>query len=284
MPDNVTAVVLNWNSADDTKRCVEAVLAGTVKPGIVVVDNGSDEPLDSAHVALDTNLGYAGGMNAGIRAAAERGAEWVWLLNADCVPRPDALERLLPHLGRFLAMTSLQVTSASPSDADAEPYVVAADLPNGRVRPVRCRGCADGVHEVDVVTGAAILLNVRAAESVGLFDERFFHYKEEFDLVRRIALDGGRVGFVCSSTVWHHVGGSLDTASPRARYYHHRNEVLYVRKHYRRPLARLLVEPVHYRVLATSVVGALAGRRGSRAVLAGYWDGVRGVHGRTERF
>lgn len=279
MPEKITAVVLNWNCADDTARCVRAVRAGTVVPDVIVVDNGSAEPPPRTDVALPTNLGYAGGMNAGIRAAADRGAEWVWLLNADAVPRPDALERLLPHLGAFAALTSLQVTGEPP-----EPYVVAANLPNGRVRPVRCGGCAMGLHGVDVVTGAALLLNVRAVVAAGLFDERFFHYKEEFDLVRRMALAGGRVGFVCSSTVWHHLGGSLATASPRARYYHHRNEVLYVRKHYRRPVLRLLVEPIHYRVLAASVVGAVVGRRGSRAVLAGYWDGVRGVHGPTGRF
>jgi GT2 family glycosyltransferase len=275
----VTAIILNWNCADDTRRCVDAVRAGTVVPDVIVVDNGSTEPFDGADVRLDRNLGYAGGMNAGIRAAHERGARWVWLLNADAVPRPGALETLLAHTHRFGVLTSLQVTTGE------RPYVCAAHLPGGKVRPVRCGGCADGVHEVDVVTGAAILVDVRAALAVGLFDERFFHYKEEFDLVRRMALAGTRVGFVCASTVWHRRGGSLAPASPRARYYHHRNEVLYVRKHYTRPLRRLLLgEPGHYRTVAAAVVGALVGRRGSRAVLAGYWDGLRGVHGPTERF
>jgi GT2 family glycosyltransferase len=280
MSEPVTAVVLNWNCAPDTRLCVDAVRAGTVVPDVIVVDNGSTEPFDDADVKLDRNLGYAGGMNAGIWAAHGRGARWVWLLNADAVPHATALEQLLAHTDRFGVLTSSQVTGA-----DSQPYVVAAHLPGGKVRPLRCGGCADGVHEVDVVTGAAILVNVDAALSVGLFDERFFHYKEEFDLVRRIAHTGVRVGFVCGSTVWHRRGGSLATASPRARYYHHRNEVLYVRKHYERPLRRLLLgEPAHYRTVATAVVGALIGRRTARAVLAGYWDGLRGVTGPTERF
>lgn len=294
----VVAVVLNWNCADDTIRCVRAVAAGGVVPEMVVVDNGStDDSIDKLRalgdavtlVRLDANLGYAGGMNAGIRVAHDRDAAFVWLLNADCVPRPDTLSALLAHADRFAVCTSAQTTSARPDDPEPEPYVVAATLPGGRVRPFRCAGCEVGAHDVDVVTGAAILLGVGWAVQVGLFDERFFHYKEEFDLVRRIAAAGGRIGLVCASQVWHRRGGSLAGSSPRAQYYHHRNEILYVRKHYPRPLRRILIgEPVHYKNLARSVLRLVAGGRNDRhralAVLAGYWDGLRGVHGPTERF
>lgn len=297
MPDKVVAVILNWNCADDTIRCLEAVAGGTHVPETIVVDNGSSddsiEKLDKLDepftlLRLDDNLGYAGGMNAGIREAHARGADWVWLLNADAVPRPQALSALLRHTDRFAVSTSLQTTSAQPGDANPEPYVVAAMLPKGKVRPFRCGGCDEGAHEVDMVTGASLFLRLSSVMQVGLFDERFFHYKEEFDLVRRIAGSGDRIGFVCGSEVWHKRGGSLSGSSPRARYYHHRNEVLYVRKHYPHPLRRLVSEPIHYKNVAGSLfrvaVGKRERRRASLAVLAGYWDGVRGVHGPTERF
>jgi GT2 family glycosyltransferase len=156
------------------------------------------------------------------------------------------------------------------------------------VAPFRCAGCDLGAHEVDVVTGTGLMLDVAWALRVGLFDENFFHYKEEFDLVRRIGGAGGRVGLVCAAEVWHRRGGSLSGSSPRAQYYHHRNEVLYVRKHYPHPLRRLVREPVHYKNLARAAVGTALGgrdrRRRSLGVLAGYWDGLRGVHGPTTRF
>lgn len=298
MRNDVVAVVLNWNCAEDTIRCVRAVAAGSTVPDIVVVDNGSDddsiETLEKSDgrfslLNLDRNLGYAGGMNAGIREAHARQAEWVWLLNADCVPRPHALSVLLKHADQFAVSTSLQTTSAGPDDAAAEPYLVAASLPKGKVRPFRCAGCDDGPHDVDMVTGAALFMNVSWVLRAGLFDERFFHYKEEFDLVRRISDAGGRVGLVCRSEVWHKRGGSLRGSSPRARYYYHRNEILYVRKHYARPFRRMLIhEPIHYKNVARSVlrlaIGGRERRRASLAVLIGYWDGLRGVHGPTERF
>jgi len=294
--DDVVAVILNWNCADDTIRCLRAVAAGLRRPDIIVVDNGSQDdsverlkrlPDSFSLVTLDRNLGFAGGMNAGIREAEARGAEWVWLLNADAVPRPDALSALLTYTDRFVVATSLQVTSERPDTPAAEPYVVAAMVTNDKVRPVRCTGCTAGAHEVDVVTGAALFLSVAWVIRVGLFDERFFHYKEEFDLVRRIGTAGGRIGLVCASSVWHKRGGSLAGASPRGRYYHHRNEVLYLRKHHAHPLRRMLGQPIHYRNLAEALLGMASGRHGRRAslaVLVGYWDGIRGVHGPTERF
>ncbi|MGC5306744.1 glycosyltransferase family 2 protein [Micromonospora zamorensis] len=298
MRNDVVAVILNWNCADDTIRCLRAVAAGSTVPDIVVVDNGSEddsieklERLDEPFslVRLDSNLGYAGGMNAGIREAHARGAQWVWILNADAVPRTHALSALLEHSDRFAVSASLQTSSEGPEDTDAEPYLAAAMLPKGRVQPFICPGCELGSHEVDVVTGAALFIGVAWAMQVGLFDERFFHYKEEFDLVRRIVEAGGHAGLVCASEVWHQQGGSLSHSSPRAQYYHYRNEILYVRKHYPRPLARIMLgEPIHYKTLSKTMLQIAVGdqdqRNRSIAVLAAYWDGLRGVDGATERF
>jgi GT2 family glycosyltransferase len=294
---DVVAVVLNWNCAEDTIRCLRAVAAGDTVPEILVVDNGStDDSVDRLErvddrfslLALDRNLGYAGGMNAAIRQAHARGVAWVWLLNADCVPRPHALSAQLAHADRFAVSAPVQTTSARPDDPHPEPYLVAAMLPKGKVRPFHCAGCPVGAHDVEMVTGTALLLSVAWANRVGLFDEGFFHYKEEFDLVRRIGDAGGMVGLVCCAEVWHRRGGSLSGSSPLGHYYYHRNEVLYVRKHYPRPLRRLIGEPVHYKHLTRAVLRLVAGRREARrrslGVLTGYWDGLRGVCGPSRRF
>lgn len=289
----IAAVILNWNCAEDTLRCAEAVLSGETVPLVIVVDNGStDGSLDRLTggpfelVPLDRNLGFAGGMNAGIRAALEQQADYVWLLNADCVPSKTALSALIARADRFDVMASLQVTSAEPG-IPGEPYVAAANLKNGRVQAFVCPGCAAGEHAVDIVTGASLFAATEWVARVGLIDERFFHYKEEFDLVFRIGAAGGRVGLACASEVWHRRGGSLNIASARAQYYHYRNELLFVRKHYAHPLRRIFFsEPVHFKNLATAAAGLFAPtkRTRSKAVFAGYWDGLRGVYGPTERF
>src|SRR5690348_14702857 len=109
----VVIVVLNWNLASDTIECLRSAQP-LVKAGasIVLVDNGSkDDDLaqldaatpDAAKVqandAYDAkvepgtvvvirsaeNLGYAGGNNVGLRIALNSDADWVFLLNNDCL-------------------------------------------------------------------------------------------------------------------------------------------------------------------------------------------------------
>src|SRR5436305_8611502 len=144
---DVVAAIINWNSAEDTLRCAHAVATGETVPRILVVDNGSapesvqrlrrdGEPFSL--LTLDQNLGYAGGANAAIRYAQEQRASWVWLLNADCVPRPQALSAQLAHADRFAVSVPAQTSSAQPDDPDPEPFLVAAVLPKGKVVPFTC--------------------------------------------------------------------------------------------------------------------------------------------------
>lgn len=41
------------------------------------------------------NIGGAGGFNYGMRKAVEMGYEYVWIMDDDCIPNPDSLEKLM---------------------------------------------------------------------------------------------------------------------------------------------------------------------------------------------
>jgi GT2 family glycosyltransferase len=76
--------------------------------GLVVVDNASSDgtaamlrrefPTASV-LALEENVGGAGGFYEGIRQAYAEGADWMWLMDDDSIPRRDALEELLAVVG-----------------------------------------------------------------------------------------------------------------------------------------------------------------------------------------
>lgn len=103
----VYIVVLGYHSVADIKRCVDSLLTTNYPAGrwrILVVDNDS-QPETRELLALyenridvitqETNTGYAGGMNIGIRHALEHDADFVVLLNQDSETEPDWLRHLV---------------------------------------------------------------------------------------------------------------------------------------------------------------------------------------------
>src|SRR3989304_241884 len=90
----VFTIVLNWNGLADTRECLESLRrADYANNHVLVVDNGSEGDEATALeqefggfievIRNPANLGFAGGMNVGIRRALDAGAEYVLLLNND---------------------------------------------------------------------------------------------------------------------------------------------------------------------------------------------------------
>ncbi len=99
----VLAHIHTFNDADIIDRTIAAVLQQT-RPvdGLLVVDNAStDGTLERPSLAKATvirhpeNLGTSGAVHAGFRFALEHDYDWIWVFDADSVPEPDALEKLL---------------------------------------------------------------------------------------------------------------------------------------------------------------------------------------------
>lgn len=102
MPGDVV-VVLNFHGQADTEKCVETLVAGSPRTTVLVVDNGSHDGTvelvstrwPQVHTIQNLeNLGFAGGMNTGLRWALDSGAETVTVLNNDTLIPPGAMDRL----------------------------------------------------------------------------------------------------------------------------------------------------------------------------------------------
>src|SRR5215216_4156496 len=103
--DRVVAVVATYNRKAMLVDCLRALAAQTHLPAaIVVVDNAStdgtgdavaESGVDIAYVQLSRNGGGAEGFHYGVKHALEMGGDWLWLMDDDCEPLPDCLERLL---------------------------------------------------------------------------------------------------------------------------------------------------------------------------------------------
>jgi len=243
---SVVAVVVHWQDAQDTVGCVES-LAGETGLSLVVVDNGSHEPVADLLarraprvecLRSPENLGYAGGANLGIRHALARRADTVLLLNNDVRVRPGAMA------------AARAVLEADPRVAAVGPKVLAREDPRrlwlawGRVtwRQSLVALCgADALdgpawgtqRDVEWIAGCAMWLRAGALARVGLLDEAFFAYHEEVDWCTRARRAGLRVVY-CPEAVVSHTGRGTSGGERSVRirtYFAARNTILFARKH-----------------------------------------------------
>lgn len=237
---NVAVLIVNWNCSPDTI----STAARLAEWGffVVVVDNGSDIsgevasleralPRSCALVKRSSNGGFGAGMNDGMREALKRNLEFAILLNPDVDAQLDVFRSMLLVVDDDVDVVGIaQATELSAGESAR--YQSAALLDRAKVLPLPAADSRRGVHEVDVVSGACMLVRLSSASAVNFIDESFFHYKEEFDFVYRIKQLGRKVVYVDEFVLLHRNGSSLSTVSAQARYYHFRNEILFVRKNF----------------------------------------------------
>lgn len=240
---NVTSIVLSWNRRDDTLACVAALKSLQVNAAcheVLVVDNGSTDDtvaaVRSRHpdvdvLELESNLGYAAGMNGGVRRALADGADWTMLVNNDTRARPDLLCHLL-------------AASHDPAVGMATPTIYYLDEPD-RVWPSAGRrrrwtlAAFDTTasppvlepYDVDWATGCCLLVRRELWEEIGLFDERYGFYYEDHDLCLRARSAGWRIVHVPRASILHRVAASTGEGGPRQAYLLARGSVAYYARH-----------------------------------------------------
>ncbi len=109
MAERVAAAVVTYNRKELLAECLQALL-GQSHPveQVVLVDNASSDGtpellrerglLDDPRVRyerLESNWGSSGGFARAVELARAADVEWVWVMDDDAEPPPDALERLL---------------------------------------------------------------------------------------------------------------------------------------------------------------------------------------------
>lgn len=216
-----TAVVVpNWNGKDELPACLDSLLAQTKKHLLIVVENGSsDGSLEflqthypQAHLVVNkTNLGFAGGVNSGIREAIRQGCAYVALFNNDAVADAHWLESLVDELHAQpkagIATCKLMSIDKSHLDSTGDIYTVwGLPYPRGRGEPVSDK--YDHLTDTFAGSGGASVYRVAMLQQIGLFDEDFFAYYEDVDISFRAQLAGWRVRFVPRAVAYHQISAT----------------------------------------------------------------------------
>ena len=226
-PD-VAVVIVTYNSAhvvgdllDSLPKALDGLTAD-----VVVVDNSSTDgtaelvaAIGTCRVVRSANVGYAGGINRGVREATP--AQAILVLNPDVRLHPGSLPPLLaalreprvgiaaprvlssqgelqlslrrePTLPRALGLTKTRLAVFSEYVYDPSAYA---------------RPCT-----VDWALGAALLMSRECYEALGGWDETYFLYSEETDLSLR-ARDAGLLTRYEPRSVVVHIGGQSGRSS-----------------------------------------------------------------------
>lgn len=217
-----------WNGVDLLPGCLDSIRAdaGDELLEIICVDNASEDGSAALigerypEVRLlrqPVNLGFAGGVNAGIDAA--RGDVLV-LLNQDCIARPGWLAALARAME---AHPGLGVAGCAISRPDGKVDHVGAEIrrPEGYALHL-AQAPGRELQKADFVTGAAMAIPRATHEAVGPFDEGFYPgYYEDADYCYRARRRGFSVACVTEARVVHLAQGAAwqeDTVRHHARH------------------------------------------------------------------
>lgn len=233
----ILVIIVNYRTASLAEACLEAIAreraAGTSLTAILVdgcSGDGSVAQLSSfldrtgmgswvELLPLDINGGFGWANNQAIQHRADCLPPYIYLVNPDARVKPGAISALAHTLGlhgNVAAVGSQLIDADDARTASAFSFPsIASEFVRGAhtsafekilgLNPVVID--REDAGEVDWVTGASVMLRTEALVSAGLFDDGFFLYFEEVELMHRLKRRGYKIWFEPRSRV-HHIGGA----------------------------------------------------------------------------
>lgn len=283
---SVTVIIVNWNSGALLRRCLQCLERQTVRPTrVLVIDNAStDESLAESQkfhnvtlVRLTSNLGFAGGNNAGLSRV---GTEFVALLNPDAFPERGWIEAMLnaaqAHAGvAAFGSCQLREGTAEVLDGTGDSYHISGKVWRNRIGKNQQQSDLIA-KEIFSPCAAAAMYRRQALADAGGFDEDYFCYVEDVDLGFRMRLSGYTAMYVPEAVV-HHVGSATTGGqhSDFSVYHGHRNLVWTFVKDMPGGLFWLLL-PLHLLLNMIAVLHFASCGQG-RVILRSKIDAIKGL-------
>jgi GT2 family glycosyltransferase len=282
-------VVLNWNSHEMTKKCIQNLL--TMEGDsfeIVIVDNGSLDgsvqylraafPLVEV-IANNRNLGFAAGCNLGMKCALEQGADYVLLVNNDTVVKANFLAELLAESERNpkAGMVSPKIYYFDERDRiwwAGGTFSLWQGVPRHIGRNQKEGGRYETAREIDWATGCGVLLKCATLRESGLFDEEIFSNGEDLDLSLRVRELGWQIRYAPAAKMWHKEGfATRRNVGEHVRYFTAVRNNLWVMHKYARPIQWVTFWP-YFLVRYVSVILVMSLYRGDLKPARATLDGI----------
>ncbi len=260
----LSVIIVNYNVQHFLEQCLHAVLNAGKKVSIevIVVDNNSvdgsvamvKEKFPLVHLIENKkNTGFSYANNQAIKISS---GEYVLLLNPDTVVEEDTFEKIIAFMdthpeagglgvkmldgkGKFLPESKRGLPK--PAVAFYKIFGLAALFPKSKIFGKYHLGYLDKdkIHEVDILSGAFMLMRKTTLEKVGLLDETFFMYGEDIDLSYRILLGGYKNYYFPETRIIHYKGESTKKSSVNYVFVFYKAMVIFAQKHFSQNNAKL---------------------------------------------
>jgi len=227
----VIVVTVNFNTAEDTTAFLQSlkqVKTSDIELSTIVVDNGSKDEYklpenlkQTKLIRSQTNTGFSGGYNIGMKEALQQGADYVLIVNNDTEMDPGMITNLLkvlesdPKIGvttpkiYFAKGHEFHKDRYKPNELGKVFWFAGGHTDWNNVMSIHRgidevdRGQYDKTEEIDFASGCCMMFKREVLEKVGLLDDRYFLYYEDADLNERVKRGGYKVYYVPTAKLIH---------------------------------------------------------------------------------
>lgn len=253
----ISVIIVNYNVEFFLEQCLNSVRKALehVSGEVFVVDNNSiDGSVEMVQrkfpeVHLIANKDNRGFSKANNQAALLAKGEYILLLNPDTVVEEDTFSkvvefmdshsdagglgvRMLDGKGKFLPESKRGLPT--PAVAFYKIFGLSRIFPHSKRFGKYHLGYLSEfeTHEIDILSGAFMLMRKEALDKVGLLDEAFFMYGEDIDLSYRIQKGGYKNYYFPETRIIHYKGESTKKSSVNYVFVFYRAMVIFAKKHF----------------------------------------------------
>lgn len=260
----ISIIIVNYNVEFFLEQCLNSVRKALIdfNGQVFVVDNnsidGSIEMVKSKfpEVNLIANKDNKGFSKANNQAITVSNAEYILLLNPDTVIEEDTIKkvcefmdanqdagglgvRMLDGKGKFLPESKRGLPT--PAVAFYKIFGLSKLFPKSKRFGQYHLGHLSEfeTNEIQILSGAFMLMRAEALEKVGLLDETFFMYGEDIDLSYRIIKGGYKNYYFPETRIIHYKGESTKKSSVNYVFVFYKAMVIFAQKHFSQKNAKL---------------------------------------------
>jgi O-antigen biosynthesis protein len=260
----LSVIIVNYNVEFFLEQCLNSVFIGLkhVDGEVYVVDNnsidGSVEMVRSRFpevklIANKDNVGFSRANNQALRIAS---GQYHLLLNPDTIVEEDTFAKVVQFMdehpeagglgvkmidgkGNFLPESKRGLPT--PPVAFYKIFGLSRLFPGSRKFGRYHLSYLDmnEVHEIEILSGAFMLMRKETLDKVGLLDEAFFMYGEDIDLSYRIILGGYKNYYFPKTRIIHYKGESTKKSSVNYVFVFYNAMIIFAKKHFSQKNARL---------------------------------------------